>query len=80
MKISFLRRFARNDSGATALEYGLLAGLISIMVIGGATLAGTSIDTIFDQVAAKLQTAATNASSAGAAASGGGGGGDDTTN
>jgi pilus assembly protein Flp/PilA len=72
MKIRILRRFSRNDSGATALEYGLLAGLISVMVIAGATLAGTSLNTLFGGIATHLSTAAANAGGAGA----GGGGGD----
>lgn len=65
MTLRILRRFVRNDSGATALEYGLLAGLISVMVIGGATLAGTSIDSIFDHIGTRLQTAATASTTAG---------------
>lgn len=58
MILRTIRRFARNDDGATALEYGLLAGLISVMVIGGATLAGTSINTIFTNVGNALADAA----------------------
>lgn len=65
MKFRILRRFTRNDDGATALEYGLLAGLISVMVIGGATLAGQSVDSIFDHVATKLGEAETAGSTAG---------------
>lgn len=61
MALRILRRFGRNDSGATALEYGLLAGLISVMVIGGATLAGGSINTIFTTISGQLDTAAQNA-------------------
>lgn len=64
MKFRILRRFTRNDDGATALEYGLLAGLISVMVIGGATLAGESIDTLFTGVGNALETAAANAPAA----------------
>jgi len=60
MKIRILRRFSRNDSGATALEYGLLAGLISVMVIAGATIAGTSLNTIFEGIGGALETAAAN--------------------
>ncbi|HLO74963.1 MAG TPA: Flp family type IVb pilin [Magnetospirillum sp.] len=65
MKISLFRRFSRNESGATALEYGLLAGLISVMVIAGATLAGTSLNTLFTGVGNHLKSAATNAGTAG---------------
>lgn len=61
MKFRILRRFTRNDSGATALEYGLLAGLISVMVIAGAGTAGTALDTLFTNVGLQLEAAATNA-------------------
>lgn len=62
MKIRLFRRFTRDDSGATALEYGLLAGLISVMVIVGATTAGNQLDILFKAVGSKLTTAAGKAS------------------
>lgn len=65
MTLRILRRFVRNDSGATALEYGLLAGLISVMVIGGATVAGGAIDSIFDHIGTSLKTAQTASTTAG---------------
>lgn len=71
MKIRIFRRFTRNDSGATALEYGLLAGLISVMVIAGAMAAGTSLDTIFNKISGHLQTAADKATNAGGGTTGG---------
>jgi pilus assembly protein Flp/PilA len=47
-------RFWSDKSGATAIEYGLLAGLISIVIIGGIKAAGTSLSGIFNQVATNL--------------------------
>lgn len=47
-----IRSFARDTSGATAIEYALIAGGISIMVIAGATLIGTGLDGIFTSTAA----------------------------
>jgi pilus assembly protein Flp/PilA len=40
--------------GVTALEYGLLAGLIAVVVIAGATLIGTNLNTMFNGIAGKL--------------------------
>jgi len=40
----------KSDGGATAIEYALIASLISIMVVGGATSIGTSVDSIFTDV------------------------------
>lgn len=57
MKI--ISRFSRDESGATALEYGLIAGLISLAIVTGATAAGTSVNTIFVAVGTALTTAAT---------------------
>jgi len=46
----FISRFANDQSGATALEYGLIAGLISLAVVTGATAAGTAVNTIFTAI------------------------------
>ena len=48
------KRFIKDESGATAIEYGLLAALLSILVVGGATIAGGAIEGIFDKVATCL--------------------------
>jgi pilus assembly protein Flp/PilA len=44
-------RFAKDESGATAIEYGLIAALISIAIIGAATQLGTNINNTFAKVA-----------------------------
>ena len=51
---NLITRFAKNESGATAIEYGLIAGLIAIAIIGGATLLGGDLDQMFRDVAGKL--------------------------
>jgi pilus assembly protein Flp/PilA len=53
------KRFISDESGATALEYGLIAGLISLAVVTGATAAGTAVNTIFTAIGTKLAAAAT---------------------
>lgn len=47
---------AKNDKGVTALEYGLLAALIAIVLIGGAALLGTNLNGNFSYVAGKVAT------------------------
>ena len=47
-------RFAKDESGATAIEYGLIASLIAIAMIVGATALGTRINALFGEVAVEL--------------------------
>ncbi len=44
-----------SESGATAIEYGLLAALIAVVIIGAVSLLGTNLSTKFNSVASKLQ-------------------------
>jgi pilus assembly protein Flp/PilA len=44
----------RDDSGATAIEYGLIAALIAVVIIGAVTLVGTSLTSTFNTVAGSL--------------------------
>lgn len=50
-------RFLKNESGATAIEYGLIAGLISVVIITAVTLVGTNLDLTFDAVGTALTPA-----------------------
>ena len=47
--------FARNEDGATAIEYGLLAALISVVIIGAVTSIGEKLNGTFDSIASKLK-------------------------
>ena len=47
----FVTKFLRSTSGATAIEYAMIAGGISMMVIGGVTLIGANVSGIFTSVA-----------------------------
>ncbi len=47
-------RFVRDDSGATAIEYGLIAALIAVVVITAVTTVGTNLSSTFNTVATKL--------------------------
>ena len=44
-------------SGATAIEYGLIAALVSVAAIGALSLMGNSLDTMFTAVSGQLDTA-----------------------
>ena len=40
----------RKDRGATAVEYGLMVGLIAVVIIAAVTLLGTTLDGLFDSI------------------------------
>lgn len=46
--------FMKDESGATAIEYGLIAALISVAIISGATVIGTTLNTKFDSIATDM--------------------------
>jgi pilus assembly protein Flp/PilA len=48
-------RFAKDESGATAIEYGLIAALISVVIIGVLSTIGTSLQAKFQNIADQLQ-------------------------
>jgi pilus assembly protein Flp/PilA len=50
----FVTRFAKNESGATAIEYGLIVALIAVFIIGAVTSVGTALSTKFNAVATSL--------------------------
>jgi pilus assembly protein Flp/PilA len=52
---NIVNRFATDESGATAIEYGLIAALISVVIIGVLSTIGTRLSTKFNQIATQLQ-------------------------
>jgi pilus assembly protein Flp/PilA len=54
----FFSRFARNESGATAVEYGLIAALIGVVIIGGATALGKALTNKFSGIATNVSSGA----------------------
>jgi len=56
--VNRLRMFAREDEGQDLIEYALLVGLISLVAVVAIALAGTNVNTIFTNIAAKLANAA----------------------
>ena len=54
-----IRKFLRDESGATAIEYGLIAALVAVACIVALTAVGTSLTSLFNTVDTKLQNATT---------------------
>ena len=52
--MQILKSFLRNESGATAIEYGLIAGLISVVIIVAVTAVGGSLKEVFSSIASAL--------------------------
>ena len=53
-----LRNFVKDESGASAVEYGLLVALIAVVIIGAVTMLGQSVSGVFTKVSAKISTVA----------------------
>ena len=51
---SLLLRFVKDDAGVTAIEYGLIAGLIAVVIITAVTTIGTNLTTKFNAIATAL--------------------------
>lgn len=52
---AFIARFLKDQTGATAIEYGLIAGLISVVIIGAVTMVGTNLSAKFNTIATALK-------------------------
>ncbi len=55
--LKLITRLQVEVSGATAIEYGLIAALVSVAAIGALSLMGTSLNTMFTAVSGQLDTA-----------------------
>ena len=54
MRKLLFSRFVKDQSGVTAIEYGLIASLIAVVIIGVVGLVGTDLSGTFSKVAASL--------------------------
>ena len=52
--LTAIRQFIRDEEGATAVEYGLMAALIAAVIITAVTAIGTNLETTFNTVATAL--------------------------
>jgi pilus assembly protein Flp/PilA len=55
--MNMLKKFVKDESGATAIEYGLIAALIAIAIIAGARVIGSQLSTLFTNIGTTLTTA-----------------------
>lgn len=56
---NLISRFVKNESGATAIEYGLIAGLLSVVIIGAVMTVGTDLTSTFQAISAALNPTTT---------------------
>ena len=52
--MNFIKNFIQNDDGVTAIEYGLIAALIAVVIIVAVKLVGTNLDLTFDQIGTNI--------------------------
>jgi pilus assembly protein Flp/PilA len=52
--IPFFRRLLRDESGVTAIEYGLIAALVAVVIIGTVKTVGANLKTTFNSIATNL--------------------------
>ena len=48
--VKYLKSFAKDEAGATAIEYGLIAGLISVVIIVAVTTVGSNLSKVFTNI------------------------------
>ena len=61
--ITTFSKFFKDESGATAIEYGLIAALVSVAAIAALGALGTSLEQMFSEVSSQLDAAVTSANS-----------------
>ncbi|MBT5051224.1 MAG: Flp family type IVb pilin [Rhodospirillaceae bacterium] len=54
---TFINNFMNDESGATAIEYGLIAALVSVAAVGALTAMGDSLEGMFTKVSSTLDAA-----------------------
>ena len=52
--VQFIKSFWQDEEGVTAIEYGLIAALIAVVIIGALTLVGNNLNAVFDFIQQKL--------------------------
>ena len=51
---AIVRKFVKDETGATMVEYGLMLALIAVVCLGAVSLVGTNAATLFNQIAGSL--------------------------
>ncbi|ABD68539.1 Flp/Fap pilin component [Rhodoferax ferrireducens T118] len=52
--VHFIQKFVREEEGVTAIEYGLIAALIAVVIIASVTIVGTQLAVVFGKVSDAL--------------------------
>jgi len=52
-----IQKFVRDEEGVTAIEYGLIAALIAVVIIAAVTIVGTQLQAVFTTIGTALTTA-----------------------
>lgn len=52
--VQLLKRLSGDQAGVTALEYALIAALVAVVIIGGVSMLGTSVSSVFSTVASTI--------------------------
>ena len=55
--MQILKKFLRNESGATAIEYALIAAIVSVVIVAGLNVAGPALNRTFTNVGNTLNAA-----------------------
>lgn len=55
--LSYIKTLAADQDGATAIEYGLIAGLIAVAIITAVTLVGTDLNVLFGKISTAVAAA-----------------------
>jgi len=58
--MTIVTRFVKDESGATAIEYGLIAALISVGIIAAATTLGNGLSSLFNGIGGTLSNSASS--------------------
>jgi pilus assembly protein Flp/PilA len=56
--MTLVRRFLNDESGATAIEYGLIAGLVAVAIIAALTALGSSLNNLFSDISDTVNASA----------------------
>jgi len=55
--VKFIKQFARDEEGVTAIEYGLIAALIAVVIIASVTVVGAQLELVFTEISDALKAA-----------------------
>lgn len=54
--MEFIKNFIQEEDGVTAIEYGLIAALVAVAIVAGASFLGTSLNGLFNRLGACMAT------------------------